>query len=517
MNSDTPSWHLLPDDPRGFFGLPEDFDRLQLKRAYTTLLRRFKPDRFPDEFMRLRQAYETLLRELDAGGGPPPPAMSQQPPPPPAQPLPPLDGNQTPESLFRLLGELTSKKAEHYVMLACLSDLVEPDLDRRFGFWLLRGRSAFPRNELLERLWHRYWLSLGAADLVRLVSRMADMLAPADFYTNTLEPFCGLLGEIPFEEWKGLLYECESRLRGDRMPHRLVFMITVVRRAFWRAEEGWLAQFFDYINYQLHDLPDQLELELDFLEALWDYRAGVTSFLDGTPLRRKLHETIVACCDADWSRARELFVERAIELVDDGPALLAAFPAGSDIGPFFEVFHRLSLLLESDDEDTEMAWSPRIADYKIRHFLVQLGVLGDKDALTFFWSAANWLGWALILFMGLLLPLWFAFYFLAVLPGLAKLIVFGLGLWGVRHFLVHGPLQMWREQAAHWFTLKLYKKHWRPATLQFLRESYLDVGQVIDLLEKIEDETFFRRQYYLSWLRSDIAPWLYSVAQRHIA
>ncbi len=65
-----PPWHLLPDDPTGFFGLPESFDRKELKRAYNTLLRRFKPDKYPQEFQKLRAAYEQLDGELRYGQSP---------------------------------------------------------------------------------------------------------------------------------------------------------------------------------------------------------------------------------------------------------------------------------------------------------------------------------------------------------------------------------------------------------------------------------------------------------------
>src|SRR6478735_7316201 len=58
-----PDWSLLPRDPVRFFGLPEGFDRRELKRRYNELIRRFKPERNPEEFQRIRAAYE----QLDSG------------------------------------------------------------------------------------------------------------------------------------------------------------------------------------------------------------------------------------------------------------------------------------------------------------------------------------------------------------------------------------------------------------------------------------------------------------------
>ncbi len=53
-------WRHLPHDPQAFFGLDGDFDRKQLKRAYGALIRQFKPETHPNEFQRIRQAYEQL-------------------------------------------------------------------------------------------------------------------------------------------------------------------------------------------------------------------------------------------------------------------------------------------------------------------------------------------------------------------------------------------------------------------------------------------------------------------------
>ncbi len=60
-----PDWNRLPHDPVGFFGLPDDFDRIALKRSYNALLKRYKPEKFPGEFQRIRMAYEQLDARWD--------------------------------------------------------------------------------------------------------------------------------------------------------------------------------------------------------------------------------------------------------------------------------------------------------------------------------------------------------------------------------------------------------------------------------------------------------------------
>ncbi len=64
---DEPQWHLLPHQPIAFFGLKEPFDRKELKRAYNSLVRKFKPDKAPQEFQKIRAAYELLDSNLRYG------------------------------------------------------------------------------------------------------------------------------------------------------------------------------------------------------------------------------------------------------------------------------------------------------------------------------------------------------------------------------------------------------------------------------------------------------------------
>lgn len=64
MTPENPDWSLLPHRPEAFFGLDRNWDHLQLKRAYTSLIKIWKPGKFDDEFKRIRTAYEQLDQVL---------------------------------------------------------------------------------------------------------------------------------------------------------------------------------------------------------------------------------------------------------------------------------------------------------------------------------------------------------------------------------------------------------------------------------------------------------------------
>lgn len=58
----------LPDDPRDWptdpfalLGVPRSVSETDLKRAYTRLIRKYKPEHAPDEFRRIREAYEAAI------------------------------------------------------------------------------------------------------------------------------------------------------------------------------------------------------------------------------------------------------------------------------------------------------------------------------------------------------------------------------------------------------------------------------------------------------------------------
>src|SRR5438132_3817785 len=100
LPDDVSKW---PDDPYELFGVPRTVTPRDLKRAYTRLIRAYKPEQFPEQFRRIRAAYESILRYAELFGrfeeAPPPadePTVRPGPPPvaddvPPSPPAPAPD------------------------------------------------------------------------------------------------------------------------------------------------------------------------------------------------------------------------------------------------------------------------------------------------------------------------------------------------------------------------------------------------------------------------------------------
>ena len=79
LPDDPAEW---PDNPYSILGVPHGVEEKELKRAYVRLIRRFKPEQYPEQFQRLREAYETLQRWAAFHLPAPPPQPREILPPP---------------------------------------------------------------------------------------------------------------------------------------------------------------------------------------------------------------------------------------------------------------------------------------------------------------------------------------------------------------------------------------------------------------------------------------------------
>lgn len=94
LPEDLDQW---PNDPFELLGVSREDEPITVKRAYTRLIRRYKPEQFPAHFMRLRQAFETIRDSASTNTvAPIAPSVFQherkverEPEPPQAAPIPP--------------------------------------------------------------------------------------------------------------------------------------------------------------------------------------------------------------------------------------------------------------------------------------------------------------------------------------------------------------------------------------------------------------------------------------------
>ena len=60
LADDPKDW---PTDPYALLGVGHGIDARELRKRYNALIRRFKPEQYPEQFRRIREAYDQVLMQ----------------------------------------------------------------------------------------------------------------------------------------------------------------------------------------------------------------------------------------------------------------------------------------------------------------------------------------------------------------------------------------------------------------------------------------------------------------------
>lgn len=359
---EEPDWDLLPDDPVGFFGFTAPPAPVDLKRAYVRLLRRYKPERHPAEFMRLRTAYEALEARLrygsvgerrlgsaapvEADAAPargddahvptsrPVPEPGECDPPVGQPPLAPVAAPLDAAALVRELG--TEAARERLVILAdagngpawCALALVEDTLRpgvHALQHTLVRGlRATGGHPVILELLLAalREDIDPGASEtLVRELAQEArgplrgGALDPLRFWYLTEALWLGLATKAPFETWSALFASCRADLDQHEDLGELVLLLRLRRRAAWSASEAWLAEADATLAERAGALPPWMQHELDLLLWIDRYRPQRETFLAQHPFCVVFDRALEAIVSGDDLAAERAYVAAQAEVL----------------------------------------------------------------------------------------------------------------------------------------------------------------------------------------------------------
>ncbi|MDA0833120.1 MAG: hypothetical protein O2955_17290 [Planctomycetota bacterium] len=347
-----PRWELLPHDPQAFFELNDGYDLKDLKRSYNAYIRRFKPEKFPAEFQRIRDAYEELSNELRYGQVhrslpidivrfnwkesatpdlvPDDPRANAKPVELPAvehQTLRERLANEGPKILYIELRNRQFKSPYDYFALALLSDVVGDD-PTSFVRWLLAGLKAHPNEQGLFHLLRDYFYSQPPFGYVRqLLLKTAEVVPSDRFYYLTECLWDRLLRSAPFATFRDTLEACESRFTDCRVDHQMTFYLHILKGALFKADAKWIEAAFERIE-ECHDqLSYSAAFELDMLEFFKAYAAHRSEFLkDGGRMRALIDRTIVDYCMLDEPEADRKFFECQMRLTANSSELFKEFP-----------------------------------------------------------------------------------------------------------------------------------------------------------------------------------------------
>lgn len=462
-------WSLLPHRPREFFGLASDFDRRELKRAYGKLIRRYRPETNPNEFQRIRGAYEqletglryrsTVDRKWDVLRKPidQPDSSSQK----NAQPAAPVEQpSESPEDQYRQLIEKVGRSPKDFFQLAVLSDVVcigEAN-EESFESWLIKGLSEFPGNLPLQTLLREY--SQTQTDLhfaSPFLQESARELSDSDYFSVTEAIWCRLVRELDFEQVQRLLDQCNETLSASDSASKDAFQIRFLRHAIWFAPKDWINQSLDKLSNNAAALDDALQSELDFLLLIRVYLFGSNYSNANTPILVKVKEFLRFYCIADRRTESSELLAMIDELARNEQGIRGEFEVfdaqehQAFLFPFLvatEELHR-ELGLPTHHQENEVEHHANILRKEISNTSLPMDLIAIAQKFRYAYPAFFTIGWAVLSIVLVYLPVssqgigarssyreW------GIGLSILSILIFALASW----FLIYP--QFWSRQAA---------------------------------------------------------------------
>ena len=547
-----PDWSALPDRPLDFFGLEPDFDRIALKRAYNKLLRHYKPEKFPAEFQRLRAAYEHLeemLRYGDASAAttsffpaalPIPSALRKEKPAPEPAPLSldvaALVGNTALAEVRQRLRTHPVKSPEEWIQLALLNEELEPDDPLSLYGPLIEAIPATQGSGIVAHfLSEACREALPPEAATRLLLKLTKLttgsgrrpgLDPNWYYYLTEKLWTDLLPQVRFEDYADLLGRCRGEVGSDGFLGYTVLLIRLLRHGVLHVSAEWRDDAIGVISGAFHQLPADLQNDINLFDWLDRYRQKREEFLGVHPWREVYDEALMRILAGDEVEADHAFLRAQVSALDEPEALFEAFPIEGNF-----------IARDSHHEDLAYAWEPLLwyaddvadrsetihaaqsdpadpAEVKdqIHEFFRQIEKHTDKSALGRMW---NFFGFfILILHIALaVLP----FFFVSRADESAKDAVIILSIiWAtlcvaafVRHWW-HFALQ----RVPLFFANKLYKKLWRGEIATFLANTHIPLDEFERVLVEMNEDDITNDAFILAAVNRDAGMLFYSLALR---
>ncbi len=499
MSTVEPNWDLLPDDPVGFFGLSASYEHTELKRAYTRLIRVFKPERHPDLFQRIREAYDVLDERLRYGGtgavqGIAWSEKSERAP----RDDEPSRGSIDALALLREQGAAGTGVAlrqagqldgQNWCRLALVEDALDHD-QLKFCETLIKGTvetgGAPEVVHLLQRALHE---KLGAKEKAKLLKMMLVLVIGASapltgdgywFLTESL--WVDLALRAKFAGFASLLEQCSREVGEGGWSGRLVLLTALVRKAAFRADDEWLKAAADELGAAYHSLPAWEQASLDLTDWFLMYRGQRGAFVAKSEFRAMIDSALVSMAECDEVEADRRFLEAQVACLDSRAELFAAFPPDSESEVVVGLLHWYAQEVAARRGADELALDPDWVRDQCDGFTSRLvrrtrrswlGFLRRFVLRTFLISTALLLlgAWgATMAVAGTEEPIWY----------LIPTLITGLVLLG----FARGWFWVANERIELPFVRRFHKRLWRDMTADFLAETHVP----LDVLARVVEE-----------------------------
>jgi hypothetical protein len=500
-----PNWNLLPSQPREFFGLPNEFDRKTLKRAYNKLIRVYKPEKFPNEFQRIRAAFEQLENALRYGNvavsaqeltaeyawrpdaSIAPKEIDKSPKPTKLSALQLLEKG-SPAQVYQHLSKQKQKSPYDFFALATLADLVTQDQNLYFK-WILTGIKEHANDPGLIALLYEFFKRERPAKLLTSMLMTTSKIVTNDrFYFITEKAWLRLLTQIPFSDFKRLLAQCESNLKIIRNDSQMVFYAEILKAAVWNADDEWFSQRLGFLN-QNAARSGRLDYELEVLDVLNDYQKEYAASKGKCAIRDRIFESIKAYFQLEEAKGDAKVIECQNELVNDAHGLLSAFEKVTDTDPYMisvwsmindDVAQRNGIRL-GVGESPKREKSFRTQLFRLLQDLNETWQFGGKD---FFFYLVLLFG---SYFLVLVAPFFFLYNWLNGAIFLVALLLAVIGL-VLNHFLLYPKtvLPIFQRYMAR-RVQRIYQRDWRDRFIQLFDATGATTNELLPVMARFLD------------------------------
>jgi hypothetical protein len=560
-----PRWELLPHDPVGFFELAGSFDRKTLKQRYTDLVRRYKPEKHPSEFQRIRAAFEALDARLRYGqqertgqtafrnqwstdepttNPPELPASLADARPSREQPVH-REPNQAlslvrrleseePSQLYEELERRESKSAYDYYALALLADVGQPRERPGFLQWILEGLTALPQEPALSALLYEMLRQNDFGDENPKVLLAISRLFPSDqFYYFTESLWRRLIKRDSAERFAAALDHCEANLRDHRTGAKVTFYVRILRTALWRASGPWIERSLAFLTENQDQISGELEYDMELNLQLDRYRRVAHLFVDGSPEREKIDRCIREFCTVDEQEAAERLVLTQLELVTDSRALLGALPF--DEADYSAAYDALRWIAHATNVRLGIDWAPpdinKLRDATVR-FMREVDSLDNPNAWKLLESvkavfelAAVCLLVIVVVFLATMTLLFVADWLsfkpgdfdailgLAVIAEVIPTVILYVAV--LRKKTTNRWFARWKERIAR----RKYQDHWRYQALRFVQKTQYpleDVRNTVTAVVRQNPGVFGASAWLPAFMARDFGLAFYALAHLYV-
>lgn len=342
------NWDQLQSNPKKFFGLQDDYDLKDLKRAYNALIRVYKPEQYPNEFQKIRSAYEPMLAALKygienresrtvdfhikkSGSIETFEALEST---EKLELLKRLDVESV-DSIYKSLSKKTKKSPEEFVRFAMFADFGStgyPNRNERFFDCLVEGLKAHPNhNGLVEMCRELLNQMNGDEFLLDAMIRLSKSVSPSTFSYITEQSWIRLIAKIEFDQFKEGFQKSVNNLTISSELEILPLYTSIAKSGIWFAEQTWIDNLIGAIEDQYFQLDYWMQSQFEMLDYLNRYHKDRDSLVDQKPICTRIDAAIRSwCVDAEWI-ADQNIVECQLYIAANPDKVISEFPMEGDL------------------------------------------------------------------------------------------------------------------------------------------------------------------------------------------